>query len=288
MKFAILVNPVAGRMNLYEKLTAMQEVAVLLEAQIYGIRTGSADEFKRLAQRLATTYDVLVVAGGDGTLSDVINAVDLTQVILAYLPIGTGNAMRYALQYQGTLVDIGRQIKYGSVHACDLIDIDERYKGFMVSLGFEGTVIQLRDKYKKRGMRGVTSYVFSIADAALRTYKRPNATLNLDRRLLSLPHLFSVMAVKIPYYGLGMKVVPKAKFNDGQLHVAWTNTGLSGATIAALSAFFTGNRFGQYATAHTLSVRTSHPVALQIDGNKGWSANRFEFRIQPKILNMLY
>ncbi len=288
MNYALLVNPVAGRLNFYEKIAIVRDIADILPAKIYGLKTRSSEEFRDLAKRLSTLFDVLVVAGGDGTFSDVINAVDLNHTILAFLPMGTGNALRFALHYQGSLTDIGQKIKRGTIHQCDLINVDNKRSGFMVSLGYEGTVIQLRDTYRSRGIHGVSSYILSVAGAAIRHFRRPHADLLLDGDELFVPHLFSLMVLKIPYYGMGMKVMPKAKFNDGFLHVAWTNTGLSGAALAATSAFLTGNRFGQYATARELVVRTSHRVALQIDGNQGWTSNEFTFRVLPGVLKLLY
>ena len=51
---------------------------------------------------------MLVVAGGDGTMSLVINAVPADRIPLAFLPFGTGNALTHALGYKGTTADIAR------------------------------------------------------------------------------------------------------------------------------------------------------------------------------------
>ena len=48
------------------------------------------------AAELAREVEVLIVAGGDGSFSDAINALD-SQTTFAYLPFGSGCALRYAL-----------------------------------------------------------------------------------------------------------------------------------------------------------------------------------------------
>jgi diacylglycerol kinase family enzyme len=46
-----------------------------------------------MRSRACGKYEVIVVAGGDGTFSDVINAIDTSRTPVAYLPLGSGNAM---------------------------------------------------------------------------------------------------------------------------------------------------------------------------------------------------
>jgi len=74
------------------------------------------------------------VAGGDGTFSQVLNTVDLSETSLAFLPFGTGNALTFALGYRGGVFDIAARIRQGREHRCDLIHCDNRKKAFMVSL----------------------------------------------------------------------------------------------------------------------------------------------------------
>ena len=66
--------------------------------------------------------DVLVIAGGDGTLSDIINSIDTAQKPVAFLPLGTGNTMQHALKYKGSIAEIAMRIRDGEIHQYDLVN----------------------------------------------------------------------------------------------------------------------------------------------------------------------
>jgi diacylglycerol kinase family enzyme len=83
-----------------------------------------------------------------------------------------------------------------------------------------------------------------------------------------------------------MKVVPKARLDDGNLHVCCINSGLFQSVIGGITAFTIGNRIGQYRTGRRLIVRLDGPLSLQLDGNAGWEANGFTFTVLPKALKI--
>jgi len=87
----------------------------------------------------------------------------------------------------------------------------------------------------------------------------------------------SLMVVKHPYYGFGMEVVPKARFDDRKLHLVCTNSGLCGAVISGITAFFAGNRAGQYYAGLQIGVSLDRALSMQYNGNEGWKSERFNF-----------
>ncbi len=113
MRYSIIANPFSGKMNLNQKLSILVKASEILDSEIYGLDTTTADEFCQCAKELASRCEVLVTAGGDGTFSDIINSIDTARTPVAYLPLGTGNAMRHALQYKGNLTDIAMRIRDG-------------------------------------------------------------------------------------------------------------------------------------------------------------------------------
>ena len=144
MRYAIITNPASGKMTVDQKRSVLAKAAEVLDAEIHGLDTIKASDLAKCAQHLAISCDVLVTAGGDGTLSDIINSIDTATTPVAYLPLGTGNAMMHALKYKGSLADIAMRIRDGVVREYDLINCDEKRRAFMASMGIEGTVIRLR------------------------------------------------------------------------------------------------------------------------------------------------
>ncbi len=286
MRYAIIANPASGKMNINQKLSTLAKAAEILEAEINGLDTVTADELGQCARELAACYDVLVIAGGDGTFSDIINSIDTTRIPVAYLPLGTGNAMRNAFQYKGDLADIAMRIRGGNIHEYDLINCDGKVRAFMVSVGIEGTVIRLWDQYVARGGSGLKTYLKAVINSYFKEYDRTSARIAIDGELLEVKNLLSLMVVKQPYYGFGMNVVPKARFDDRQLHIVCINTGLFKSVIGGLSAFTIGNRIGQYHTGLQVTVNLDRPLTLQFNGNEGWDAKTFTFTTLSKALKI--
>ncbi len=286
MRYAIITNPIAGKMSIERKRSLLAKAAEILNAEIEGLDTHSVSDFRLCAKDLSKRYDVLVAAGGDGTISDVINAVDTSKIPIAFLPLGTGNAMQHALNYNGNLRDIAWRIREGEIREYDLVNCDEKLRGFMVSIGFDGTVIRVRGQYRAQGASGFEAYFRAVLNAYFKEYKRVDARIVADEALFEMKDVLSIMVVKQPYYGFGMKVVPKARFDDGQLHTLSINAGLLKAVIGGLSAFASGNKVGRYRACRRLTVSLNRPVALQIDGNEGWESDEFHFAVLSRGLKI--
>jgi diacylglycerol kinase (ATP) len=286
MRYAIITNPASGKMTVDQKRAALAEVAEILDAEIHGLDTIKASDLVECAQYLVTRCDVLVTAGGDGTLSDIINSIDTARTPIAYLPLGTGNAMRHALKYRGSLADIARRIRVGVVHEYDLINCDEKRRAFMASIGIEGTIIRLRDQYLLQGAVGFKAYFRAVFNAYFREYKRTCGKITVDGVTLEAKDLLSLVVTKQPYYGFGMRVVPGARLDDRQLHILCINSELFQSVIGAITAFTVGNCIGQYRTGRQLTVNLERPLVLQIDGNDAWEADVFAFKVLPNALKI--
>jgi diacylglycerol kinase (ATP) len=286
MKYAIITNPASGKMTVDRKRSFLTQAAEILDAEIHGFDTASAKDFVQCARALIDQCDVLVVAGGDGTLSDIINSIDTASTPIAYLPLGTGNAMRHALEYRGGLADIAMRIKDGEIREYDLVSCDERSRAFMASVGIEGSVLRLREQYVSQGGLGFKTYFRAVLNAYFKEYQRTAATITVDGKTCDVKNLLSLMVVKQPFYGFGMKVVPKARFSDRQLHILSINSGLFKSAVGGITAFTIGNKIGRYCTGQRLSVSLDRPLILQIDGNEGWEADRFQFSVLPNGLKI--
>jgi diacylglycerol kinase family enzyme len=235
---------------------------------------------------MAARCDVLVAAGGDGTLSDIINAVDTSRTCVAYLPLGSGNAFAHALHYRGRLKDMATRILEGEIHEYDLISCDGKRRAFTASLGIEGAVIRLREHYVAQGMKGIRAYMKALYHAYFVTYQRTHAAVVLDGRSFDVPNLLSLMVVKQPYYGYGLKVVPRARFDDRCLHILCTNAGILSVCAGLAAAFFMANPIGQYRRGEHMHVTLEKPLALQVDGSFAWEAPAFSFQVLKKALRI--
>ena len=287
--YTILANPISGRTGIAAKQVLLQKAAAILNARIHGLDTGSPEEFRQCARELAPHCDVLVVAGGDGTFSSVINAIDTAETTLAFLPLGTGNALRHAFGYRGDISDTAMQVKKGGLHHCDLIGCAQGKKAFMISIGIEAAILdQYRKQFLRSGQNGFLPYLKAALVSIFRKYNPVTTRIGIDGRTFPMDRLLSIMVMKQPFYGYGMKVVPQAKFDDRILHVLCSRFSWPGMILAGATAFTVGNRVGRYLPCRTVSVNLNIPRYLQMDGDVAWKADHFDFSILPGILRIRY
>jgi diacylglycerol kinase (ATP) len=286
MRYAILTNPVSGTMDVERKRSALKAVSKVLDADIYGLETQTPDEFSNCARELSALFDVIVVAGGDGTFSQVINTVDIARTTVAFIPLGSGNAMKYTLQYKGGLEKLAIRIRNGSDHAVDLIDCDGKRRAYMASMGLDSNVVRLRERYRQKGEAGFVTYLKAVPHAYFKCRMGFKVQAVVDGIRVAAGSTLSLMVVKQPYYGYGIKVVPEASFYDGKLHILMIDPGLLSFMVRAIRAFTTGKAIGHYFSGQTLMVSLERPETIQIDGSVGWTANTFQFSVLKGALKL--
>lgn len=273
-------------MSIDQKRSSLAPAADILGAEIHGLDTTSAHQLAQCARELASRCDVLVVAGGDGTFSNIINSVDTSERVIAFLPLGTGNAMRHALKYKPDLVATATRIRDGEIREYDLINCDHKKRAFTSSVGIEGTIVQLREQYRAQGSTGFKTYLRAVLNGYFKEFKKTSARVSIDEETFVTNKLLTLMVVKQPYYGFGMNVVPKARFDDGKLHIICDKSGFFGLVFGILAAFTVGSWLGEYHTGLQVSVKLGRPLFLQTDGDLAWKADSFSFTLLPKALKI--
>lgn len=265
------------------KRLLLWEAAKILDANIHGLDARNSEEFNDYVVRTARECDVLVAAGGDGTLSLVVNAIDRDVTPVGFLPLGTGNAMRDALRLRGSLADIALRIRSVPIRRIDLVDCGGRV-AFFASIGIEADVLRVRRRHPGLRRSGFASYFLAALVAYFRTYRRVSGTLQVDGAEFRLVGLLTVMVVKHPFLGFGMKVVPRASLDDGKLHILAVNSGFWKLIFSGAAAVVSMNRIGSYHTGRSVQALFDRPSLLQADGEECRRAQTFEFEILERAI----
>ena len=286
VKFGVIANPTAGTMSASRKAQTLQAVKeVLGDCEIRGLDTRSREEFMQCAAELAREVEVLIVAGGDGTFSDAINALD-SATTFSYLPLGTGCALQYALDLPPQLTRAAKRIKEGRLRFYDLILCDESRKAFMASVGLEADILQRREALRESGIKGPPAYAMAMFGSFFTELERTDMTITLDGEELIVPNAVTAIVTKIPYYGYKMKVVPNAVFDDGHLHLLAINSGWAEIVGGLANAFLYENKLGLYRKAREIRITMARERHAQLDGNLYRKGTEFYFRVLPQALRM--
>jgi YegS/Rv2252/BmrU family lipid kinase len=275
----VIVNPKAGSGRALEagkRLSKALSDATLIETT----REAGAEPMARRARREGVGR--LVVVGGDGTISQAVAGLTLSEEgeplspgpSLAVLPAGTGgdyrktfgwsenlNACVERLAKTPTYVDVGRI----SVTADDGLRRTTTFAN-VLSFGLGG----LTDRIVESGPKwlGGRAAFYLGAVAAVMSYDAAPLELIADGTKRPVEAFQNVAVCLGKYFGGGMKIAPMAEPSDGWFEVIT----IGGGRLKALSLsadIYRGKHLEREHVSHfrakTLSVRATRPAEVLVD-----------------------
>jgi diacylglycerol kinase family enzyme len=263
-------------------------------------------------QAVADGVDVVLAAGGDGTVRAVAEALRGTDVAIALLPAGTGNLLtrnldmiltRLADSVDLAFGDAERRIDMGVIEL-DRPDGSAEEHAFLVMAGFgldAKMIANARPELKKRV--GWLAYVDAIA-RALRDTDRVRMRVRVDggeERTASVHTLIAGNCGALPGNVL---LLPDAEIDDGLFDVVtlrpegvlgwmqiwgkitWENGILrrGGSVGRKLAGMAREVRALRYYRARQLDVRLERPQEFELDGDPFGEVTGFRLRVDPGAL----
>ena len=201
--------------SLREKLARLSPNEIKITAE-----PGEAQRFARDAALL--DCDLIVSAGGDGTLNEVVNGVaeQNSATRLAILPLGTGNDFARSIGLPANIDECIELIAQGQTKAIDLVRVTSDQVRYFVNVstgGFSGLVDEkLTPEIKKTW--GPLAYLRGAAAALpeLRAYKTKIVFDETDEMEIAL---HNIIIGNGRYVAGGIPVTPEALVNDGLVDV---------------------------------------------------------------------
>lgn len=213
MRLKFILNPTAGRGRGQTALELIKEVldpAPVTYAVALTTRSGEAIE---LAQQAAQEdFDVIVAAGGDGTVNQVVNGLVGSNIPMAVLPCGTGNDFAAMIGMPKDLNACLHQIIQGNAVRIDLCKVNDRYFISSVGAGFDGQVTHTVNNNFKH-LRGMAVYLLGVFSTIF-SYKGHHVKLTVDGESREFDALL-VAVNNSRTYGGGLNITPEALLDDG-------------------------------------------------------------------------
>jgi len=154
----VIFNPTAGarrRRKLDRVLKELEALGCAVSLRETAAR-GDAEAIARDADQ--SDYDLVAVAGGDGTINEVINGLADSPLPLALIPLGTANVL--ANEIGLTLGDAARAIAQGASRPVYPGQANGRRFAMMIGIGIDARIVEGIDPRLKRAS-GKFAYVWS-------------------------------------------------------------------------------------------------------------------------------
>ncbi len=231
----------------------------------------------------------VVIAGGDGTINSVVNAVSgmKNKPTLSVIPMGFGNALSYCLGVE--TIDKAMDVithKYKQI-TIDLMktNITGHELGvFNISMGFDAHVVFNRKTYRYIGFG---SYILSAVRSFF-SHSENEITLTIDNNVTITAKASSLVIANCPIIGQNLVISQSAKLNDGLLDCTLFSTKYAYLTNLRLRGFkhplYTELGKVHFKAAH---VRIEGEPFAQIDGDSIQLNNRIEVSLDPSKVTFL-
>ena len=170
------------------------------------------------AEALARQPDLVVVAGGDGTIHAVARALLHTGTPLGIIPMGTVNNLADALHIPTDVEAACALIATGQPHAMDAGLIDGRPFFEAVSLGVAAPFFPLAEATRHHGLAGLWRAIVKGMPLLLHS-RRTVVYVEADGKRRRRYKAWEITVANIPATALHLAIAPDARLDDGQLDV---------------------------------------------------------------------
>ena len=278
MKVRLIHNPTAGPRDVQGGL---KRVCSYLKRHGWSVeselteRPGDAITLSRAAAE--DGYDVVIAAGGDGTINEVVNGLVGTQTALGVLPVGTGNLWAkqlglptYTLTNPLRLYEAAAGLVEGTIRRIDVGRVNGRHFLCWAGIGLDAQVtaeMEPRQRHTKR--LGVLPYVIATVLVA-RHFQGVRTRVALDGHHVRGRTLLILVNNIQQYVGM-VKVAPEARLDDGLLDV-FVFKGLGFPYAVRHMTKLLSQRYLQdprivHRQARRIEVWTEWATPVQVDGD---------------------
>jgi len=263
----IIVNPAAGRARFSER--RLRRFVAALERQGCTVvlrRAGpSPGQVERLAGQAEPGFDAIVAAGGDGTISAVVNGLGGRAVPFGVLPLGSANVLAREIRLPRAPEALASLFTTGPVSPIWPGRVGERAFVMMASAGFDSEIVAaLSPELKRRVGRLAFAWGFLV-----RLWHCPACELTVRADGVEY-RAAAVVAAKGRHYAGPFVVAPGADLAEPVLELVLLDRRGRWAMLRYATALFLGRvpRLGDIAIvrARQASVAGDRALPVQADG----------------------
>ncbi len=271
-RIALFCNPMAGSGSALRKLPQAEAFlrARGIEYQVFGLAYPLS---------LEGFTDVFIL-GGDGTVNHVLNSFPDLRLPVGLLPGGTANDL--AIELEDSL-DFQQCLEIAvSGRACRLDAGVCNGRIFMncLGVGFDGEVAN--DISHVRVLRGYLRYLYTVVRKIFKYRSRVMHTA-WDGGQYQYKAM-TIMAANSQFSGGGFRVAPKARMNDGKLHMVVVDDLPLWKRLLYLPRFRKGRHEGlsfvRSAPFSRMQIRLDSPMHAHMDGET-LVADEFRIEVLP-------
>jgi diacylglycerol kinase family enzyme len=299
----LIVNRNATSMTATVTDLAVRTLAGVLDLDVE--RTQYRGHARELAA--ATTADLVIVHGGDGSINEVVNGLmglnSADRPLIAVIPGGGANVLARALglplDAAAAIRRVREAVAAGRHRTIGLGLADDRYFTFSAGLGWDAEVVREVDRLRAQGRReSVPLFLRTMVHQyyAGTDRRRPALTVERDGEPPVSGLFMTIVTNRSPWTYLGNRPllpVPNPDFNSGLDLLALQRLRLITVLNAVGQMLYVrsrpprGRNLLSVLGSESLTLRSARPIALQADGEYLGETEAVKFQFVPHALRIV-
>jgi diacylglycerol kinase (ATP) len=278
-KYILVLNPISGDIDKSEIL-----LKVLAFAQEYAIEiivyetSGEKDE-----TAIKNLYDLhkperILIAGGDGTIKMVGEALEKHDVIFGILPAGSANGLSVDLNLPATIEENLDVAFHNHFMEMDMVCINGKRSIHLSDLGLNAELVK---NYENSSVRGKLGYALQVVTTLTELNEPFSAKIEANNETIECVARMIVIA-NSQKYGTGVTINPDGKMDDGMFELII----LKNLDLLVFGQIITGNMPVNSEDVEIIStdkatITTTTPVSFQMDGEYIGEETKLDIRMLP-------
>ncbi|MDD5133807.1 MAG: diacylglycerol kinase family lipid kinase [Phycisphaerae bacterium] len=286
---SLIINPKSGA---HSEKTLAKKFITYLERKNFKLQinyTQYLNHAQELAADAAVKYDcaMVIVAGGDGTIREVVHGLEGSDKPLMILPCGTENLLANELGYKFDFKTAVRVFEAEILHPLDLCKGNDKFFTSVGGVGFDGKVVKLVDAQRKGNITHL-HYFFPILQSFLQ-YDFPKFTVEVEDEVVFCDRGLVIFG-NISRYALGLPILKNADYGDGLLDVCiYKCQNKPHLLYHSLMTVFKKHLRSKnviYKQCKKIKIYSDMPIETELDGDPG-PALPLEVTIIPQAVKVL-
>ena len=271
-KLLFLVNPNAGQRRVNKSLGEI--IGIFNEGgyEVTVFMTTGPGDGTRIVRDRAKDYDLVVCAGGDGTLNETITGLMEAgaDCPIGYIPCGSTNDFAATLKLSMDVVQAARDILLGAPVEYDLGKWGERYFSYIASFGAFTRVSYATPQNLKNAL-GHLAYVLSGIQELPQIRSIP-MVLELDGERVEGKYIFGAVSNSTSVGGVFTLDPRLVDLRDGKFEVILVRLPRDGGELAACISAIQSGTYDcaaiTFRSVSRLTVRQDPAVVWTLDGER--------------------
>ena len=295
MKGRLIYNPRSGQRDLMHDILAAREFLLSHGWAVDWFVEDDANRITALSREAADAkYDAVIAAGGDGTISRVVNGLAHTETALGILPAGTGNS--WALEMgipvskiftRHAMLEAAAVLVGGETRQVDLGTAGDNYFLLWAGIGFDAKVTEEVSYELRRQIGNLATWITGFQVAS--EYPGARATIVVDGKKVYKRFILTVIG-NAQSYGGTVRMTPIARMDDGLLDVCvFKGKGFSDTLrhlMMLLSQTHMTSPYVDYYQGEKILIDAAEPLPVHLDGDP-MGHTPMEFGVAPKALRVI-